>query len=550
MEASRACALLATVLVAAVLACLCAEGAEGEVVFLPLDERFTTRDAFVNMALSHTPYTLRSPPLAILPHIREAADIPALQKWVDHALLSPHRRHPAGEADEREMILSSEMYLYGGLIGSRISNWTQAEVEGRLAKLVAYKQQLGDGVKIYASAVIMRIPAYNSGFEDQWYWAYYGRDLFQFSYFMDKYDTLRQPADLATAQSYRSKVPPAVVEDWLWRRSRNFNVTKAIIEQQFLWKKQHNQRLFEKLYVTQDDNAEYGFNIAEAEKLKALVRQYGLEEDIYIYPGADEVGLTMLAQSSVRKEGKSPRIKLVFRDPATINLIPNYEGQPMIQTLEDQIKAAGGSLTNDTEAASVILLVNNFSHQPQTEAPHQPLNRSIAEYAVFDAYLAAAMRNPRVVVGFADNRYSNGADVVLIRYMESQHSSASHIPMSKFAYAGWNTDGNTLGTVISSSLLMALFPAKREESTWFNAQRILEDCSYQAQWRQGLVAYTALAGDDPNLLSRDLPFYEQLSYKVLAEDFRVITRVYGLPWTLDAIYYPWRRAFEIGFRSS
>ncbi len=48
------------------------------------------------------------------------------------------------------------------------------------------------------------------------------------------------------------------------------------------------ERLFEKLYVTQDDNAEYGFNIAEAEKLKALVRQYGLEEDIYIYPGADE----------------------------------------------------------------------------------------------------------------------------------------------------------------------------------------------------------------------------------------------------------------------
>jgi len=46
------------------------------------------------------------------------------------------------------------------------------------------------------------------------------------------------------------------------------------------------------------------------------------------------------------------------------------------RTLKDQIRAAGGSLTNDTEAASVILLVNNFSHQPQTEAPHQPLNRS------------------------------------------------------------------------------------------------------------------------------------------------------------------------------
>jgi hypothetical protein len=52
---------------------------------------------------------------------------------------------------------------------------------------------------------------------------------------------------------------------------------------------------------------------------------------------------------------------------------------------------------------------------------------------VFDPYLAAAMKDPRVVVGFADNRYSNGADVVLVRYMESQRSSASHIPMSKYA---------------------------------------------------------------------------------------------------------------------
>jgi hypothetical protein len=48
------------------------------------------------------------------------------------------------------------------------------------------------------------------------------------------------------------------------------------------------EQLFEKLYVTQDNNAEYRFNIAEAKKLKALVLQYSLEEDIYIYPSADE----------------------------------------------------------------------------------------------------------------------------------------------------------------------------------------------------------------------------------------------------------------------
>jgi len=38
-----------------------------------------------------------------------------------------------------------------------------------------------------------------------------------------------------------------------------------------------------------DDNAEYGFNIRESFKLKALVSDLGLENKIPIYPGADEV---------------------------------------------------------------------------------------------------------------------------------------------------------------------------------------------------------------------------------------------------------------------
>ncbi len=138
----------------------------------------------------------------------------------------------------------------------------------------------------------------------------------------------------------------------------------------------------------------------------------------------------------------SPTIELVFRDDraSSLQLIPNYEGQPMLQTLHDQINAAGAkygvclcvcvcvfvvgdrvlllsataslSSANATlNATSPALLVNNFSESPQLEASAQPLaNRSVADYAVFTPFVCA--KGGRVL-GFADNRYSNGGDLVL-----------------------------------------------------------------------------------------------------------------------------------------
>ncbi len=37
----------------------------------------------------------------------------------------------------------------------------------------------------------------------------------------------------------------------------------------------------------------------------------------------------------------------------------------------------------------------------------------------------------------ADNRYSNGADIVFVQYMDSLAASSCRLNMSTFAYAGW-----------------------------------------------------------------------------------------------------------------
>lgn len=45
----------------------------------------------------------------------------------------------------------------------------------------------------------------------------------------------------------------------------------------------------------------------------------------------------MLAKLATDTAGRVVPLNAVFRDPATVDLVPNYEGQPMNETLYDQV---------------------------------------------------------------------------------------------------------------------------------------------------------------------------------------------------------------------
>ena len=56
------------------------------------------------------------------------------------------------------------------------------------------------------------------------------RDLFEYSYYLDKYEQLGSQADYKKAQLAKSKVPHYIVDEFVWRRERNFNVTMEILD--------------------------------------------------------------------------------------------------------------------------------------------------------------------------------------------------------------------------------------------------------------------------------------------------------------------------------
>ncbi len=55
--------------------------------------------------------------------------------------------------------------------------------------------------------------------------------------------------------------------------------------------------------------------------------------------------------------------------------------------------------------------------------------------------------------------------------------------MDRMAYAGWNTDGNTLGTVIANTVLLTLYRGRLADPSRtngaFNVMRMVEDIQYQ-----------------------------------------------------------------------
>ena len=71
---------------------------------------------------------------------------------------------------------------------------------------------------------------------------------------------------------------------------------------------------------------------------------------------------------------------------------------------------------------------------------------------MFDRYIC----NEKKVIGFADNFYANGADIKFVSYLLNKTSECKR-NITQWAYAGWNTNGNTLGTVISNSILVSFF---------------------------------------------------------------------------------------------
>ncbi len=427
------------------------------ILMLPLDERPCNYLFPLRLLEDNPEYRLIMPERNRLGMMKKPADPDYIKSFLlDHA----------NEADIA--VISVDMLLYGGLLYGRLHHFTAEELSNRLSVLRTLKER-NPALRIYAFQLIMRCPQYSSSEEEPDYYEDCGREIFLLGEAYHK-RKLGLPVDEKLIAEYEKKTAGSL-GDYLTRRKLNTDMNMRTVDLL--------GDVIDYLVIPQDDSSLYGFIKEDQQRIYGHVQKSGKEHLVQSYPGADEVGMTLVCRAVLKDRGVCPSIKPIYNTECVPQMVPKFEDRELGQSLASQIEAAGCRIAKENEEADFILAVNGVE-ETQLEAPMQESGECayVKDRRLFD-FVGRIGREIRAgkKVAVADVAYGNGGDLKLASLLER-----AGISLDVLSYGGWNTSGNTLGTVISAAALSAVF-GRTEGMERFLALRYYEDVGFCAHSR-------------------------------------------------------------------
>ncbi len=490
------------------------------IVLLPTDNRPITY-IFPQQICRLANLEVLIPPRKLMGSLFAPTDLSALNQWLDEA---------ANKIKSGAILICLDTLFYGGLIPSRRSDDSLEIILARADQIANLKKVAGHDVNLYAQSSIMRISDNHDSTEEKLYWSQYGREIFNWSQLLHKKEIglLKSETDLKTAET---SIDFEVRADYLSTRKRNFTVNEKIIDYVVTGD-------IDFLIFSQDDSGQYGLNVLEKDKLISLAKAKG-KSNILAYPGADEMLMTLIARYLNDQRDQAPRIAFHYSAVDGGNISSNFEGQNIGRSMKDQANAQGLQIA-DLDIVSrdvdfqVIVHTASDVQGDHMWLPGLPDLREIdsKESAKMAIQLIEQAIAPVVI---CDVAYSNGADPVLIDLLFERPQLFSKI----WAYAGWNTTGNTVGSALSigSACLHASLSADglddsvRKELLFM---RLMDDWAYQTQIRKKIQVNEISLEQKEILLSNLMNDYAVRLSTVL--DF--------VPGQIEYTF-PWRRTFEV-----
>ena len=332
-----------------------------------------------------------------------------------------------------------------------------------------------------------------------------------------------------------AKIPADVLEDYLTRRELNLGLNLAVLDLV-------EDGTIDFLCIPQDDAAPLGFTAMDQEKVRRSVKDKRLQSKVLIYPGADELGMTLLARMRNVIEGRTPAVYVQYAAVEAPTIIPPFEDRPLGETVLYQLSAAGCRTATSPESADFIMAVTapgrgmvNASVQPRMNLDYD-VHRSLPIFLLELRYWIE-LGKP---VTICDNAYCNGGDLELLDILD-----ANNLLMKLAGYAGWNTSSNTMGTAIAQGVRY-LYEGADKRHDDFLALRYIEDCGYGSVVRMlvtdrdlpalGLDYFHADGCDGvaAKCVERELRTFIAEKMPSVAEEIR-----------LDGVRLPWKRMFEV-----
>ena len=384
---------------------------------------------------------------------------------------------------------------------------------------------------LFAFHCVMRCPSYSSDDEEPDYYGQFGREI----HLLGAARHRAERGDEAAAQEARvleEQIPAHALADYLTRRQRNLEMNLRSLELV-------EDGTIDFLAVPQDDSAPLGFTAMDQARVRLAVREKRLQGKVLIYPGADELGLTLLARMVNRLSGRCPAVYPLYASTGAPFVIPPFEDRPLGESVRCQITAAGCRPAAAPERADLILAVSappvrmaEASVQPRLDLDYD-VGRSLTP---FFQELCFWMDQGKAVT-ICDNAYCNGGDLELLSMLDG-----SGRLLDVAGYAGWNTSANTMGTALAEGVC---YLHQGESFRDFLALRYVEDCGYDAAVRWAVTA------EDLPVLGLDYFHADGREGEAAArvrrrlEDFiRASMPSVASRLRLERVTLPWRRMFE------
>lgn len=487
------------------------------IAFVPLDDRPVTLQLPLMLGrVAGQP--LITPPLPLLGHYLRPGDPDAILAWLE----SP------ATAGVSAVIASTDMIAYGGLVASRTPGAAGLDLAVPRLRRLAQLKALRPGAFVGAFGTIVRLAPTGLPGNGQvsGYWAS-GETVDAIAAYANLPDPPANPAQAAKAARLRAQIGDTVLDEYLDVRRRNLEVDEWAV--QFV-----AAGGFDRLVIGQDDAGPTGLHLRDVAALDAEVRESGVEERVSIEPGADELGMVLVARAFVRNVGWLPKVRVVYSRPDGGAVQDRLEYVPIDATIERLIAACGAQRV---AAGGDVLL---YVRVPET---------GDADETAFENLLAGDVAAGRSVT-VADLSFLSDGPGEAQRLL-TQDLIARGIAGKIDGFASWNTTANTVGTSLAAALAAG---AGRRAGTFdplaqaeFLLDRYADDYAFHQFVRPALnellrgrdIDTTLLRADvarEASSLNRELLWPRAL--ELLAQIFPAY-RDAGLTITL-----PWERTFE------
>ena len=478
------------------------------IAFVPLDDRPVTAELPVMLGRI-AGVRLETPPPELLGHYLTPGRPDAIVIWLN-------RR--AADKDTRAFVVSSDMLAYGGLLASRVPGPTYADAYFRLKELAHLRRERPDAW-IATFGTVMRlaptgVPANADYFAPYPIWSY-----------IQQYANLHDPplpSETVRAQHLGSLIGDATLQAYLATRARNLAVDRLLLGMAA-------DNTVDSLVLGQDDAGPVGLHVREVTWLQSFVAQdSAMAQRAAIEPGADELGMAMVAHAIAREAHWVPHIAVRYSTPNGGSFQDPLEFAPISSAIDGLVRLCGGVPDDDRPDLTLFVRV--------------PRTTTEQDDAFADAM--ASDVNAKNSVALADLSY-------LTSYT-SQAAFAQRILSSGTAarldaYASWNTNANTVGTALAEAVAAG---AGRRMHTYdvlahrtFTFVRFVDDYAYHDFVRPDLNADLDAQGvTDHTLLSpqtaaasaerdRSLLWYRaDAILSVLYPGYHIAALSIGLPW--------------------